>query len=368
MDDTDKNREERKYSLRDISIVFVTCIIFVLIFDAGGLDRWAKGLEIGSKSRNFFVAITDPLNSFTSNLKLDYPGIILQESFLLLAGKEREAGFLAAKDSPCEGFPMEEPQAVVSTGMTEPIPEGIGSWLYSPNCGIENRELFDEIYSDTENVFYSSSNPLKVLVIGDSMMADGFGTMIMRTLEEDDSTVPTRYFKVSSGLSRPDFYNWPAQAAQIFSEGDYDAIIIMMGTNDAQGFEMDGQVYDYGTDKWIDIYRGRVIAFINYLCWKTRHVYWVGLPPMRMSGYNKRMQDLNELIEQVCGYHPRASYISTVPILGDADGKYSTYLTINGRQIQVRGSDGIHVTRSGGQLIVDRMLEFLKEDFVFGEE
>jgi len=336
MNETTHTGEERLYSIREVSVVLLTCLVVTLLLDAGGLRRWADTLKVG-RTRDTFLAAVDPLDSFTSELHLDYPRDVLQRSFYDFTGKEPEAGFVEATSEP-----YGEGDRILQPGPP-----------FSREPAVETNEVF------------SPSNPLRVLLIGDSMMGDGFGTMIVRALNDDPSMVPDRHFKHSSGLSRPDFYNWPAQVDEIFAQNHYDAVIVMMGTNDAQGFEIDGAVYHYGDDEWFNIYFSRVDSFIRDLCGHAGHVYWIGMPPMRSPGYNRRMQSLNEVFEDACRRNPRSTYVSTVSILGDAESNFTAYLSLNGRQVSVRGEDGIHMTRAGGKLVSDKVMSLIRRDFKF---
>lgn len=333
MDFMEKFRYEKSYALATVTKILLVCLFFVVLFDSTGINNWAKKLKVGPV-RSFFLSFTEPLALGTSTLNLDIPRQYLKNAFFFSMGKQREAGFIGAED----------PQ------LTE-----IG-------IPIENTAPQD----NTNVVIYSSSSPISILLLGDSMMGDGLGTMLIRAINETSDMTQKRYFKVSSGMTRPDFYNWPAQVRQIFSNEEYDVVIIMMGTNDAQNFEMDGKIYTWGTEEWFAVYRQRVASFIEYLTQHTYRVYWIGMPPMRSAGYNSRMQSLNAIFEDVCAHNPKATYFSTVPILGDASGNYSTYITSGGRQIQVRDEkDGIHMTRAGGQLVSDRLLLKIREDFTF---
>ncbi|MBN1619585.1 DUF459 domain-containing protein [candidate division WOR-3 bacterium] len=333
MDFMEKFRNEKFYDLSAVSKILLVCLVFVILFDSTGLYNWSKKLSVGP-ARKFFMSITEPLAFGTSAIGLDLPRKALKNSFLFSMGKQREAGFIAAEN---------------------------------PGINEFNTSSVNSVQPDnTHAVVYSSSSPLRILLLGDSMMGDGLGTMLIRGIDDLADMTQKRYFKVSSGMTRPDFYNWPAQIRQIFSNENYDVVIVMMGTNDAQNFEMDGKIYTYGTDEWFEVYRQRATDFIALLTSNTSRVYWLGMPPMRSSGYNSRMQSLNTVFQEVCAANPRAHYFSTVPILGDASGNYTTYLTVGGRQVHARDEkDGIHMTRAGGQLIADKIIEKIRSDFTF---
>ena len=317
----------------------------MLLFDSTGLKLWAERLKVGP-SRTFFVTATSPLYSFTSKLGLDAPRDVLRNAFFNIMGKNREAGFMLAD----------------SDGAVEQV----GSSMDSPHAGFDGNGQDEGQFSKSETVGeFSSGNPLKVLLIGDSMMGDGFGTEMEKAIEGDVAMTSKRYPRHSSGLSRPDYYSWPAQVTEIFSSEEYDAVIVMLGTNDAQNFESDGVVYERFSDGWNRIYRQRLMNFLNLLSSKTQRVYWIGMPPMRETDYNARMQKLNAFYEEACAANPEATYISTGEIIGDADGNFTSYLDLDGLRVGVRNTDGHHITRAGGALIAKRVMELIRSDFEF---
>ena len=348
MSEIKSENKRRTYSIKDISIVFAILIAIVLLFDSTGLKLWAERLKVGP-SRTFFVAATSPLYSFTSKLSLEKPRNGLRYAFFNVIGKNREAGFMLAD--------------------SDEFDEQAGAWTVPQNIdSVPNSDDSAPVPdSETQGIF-SSENPLKVLLIGDSMMGDGFGTEMEKAIEGDDAMTSKRYPRHSSGLSRPDYYSWPAQVSEIFGNEEYDAVIVMLGTNDAQSFESDGVTYERFSDGWNRIYRIRTANFINQLSLKTQRVYWVGMPPMRETDYNARMQKLNVFYEEACAQNPEATYISTGEIVGDANGNFTSYLDIDGTRINVRHTDGHHLTRAGGALIADRIMELIRSDFEFAVE
>ena len=103
-------------------------------------------------------------------------------------------------------------------------------------------------------IVYSDENPVSILLVGDSMMGYGFGSSMMQILQGNSKFEPERHYIGSSGLSRPDFFNWPAQLQTLVSENDFDIVIVMLGTNDSQDFRLNGTYYEYGTTDWFDVY------------------------------------------------------------------------------------------------------------------
>ena len=71
---------------------------------------------------------------------------------------------------------------------------------------------------------YGPQGGTRVLVIGDSMIAGGFGLYLARALGEDRGYDVTRRGKSSSGLARPDFFNQAVAQQMIEDDGDGGAI------------------------------------------------------------------------------------------------------------------------------------------------
>ena len=128
-------------------------------------------------------------------------------------------------------------------------------------------------------------NPLKLWVGGDSVgeivrRADGAGVGVDRVCSSRRSTST-----VGTGLTRPDFYNWPEHFAKdVLPNVDPDIVMPMFGANDDQNMELpDGTILTKYTPEWFDEYRRRVGATMDLLKSpdNDRLVVWVGLGARR---------------------------------------------------------------------------------------
>jgi hypothetical protein len=176
-----------------------------------------------------------------------------------------------------------------------------------------------------------------------------------------------KFARYSSGLSRPDFYNWPAKANEIFSRDKYDVVIAMLGMNDAQDFKDNGKRCIYGSQVWFDVYRRRSVEFFTILAKNSKKVFWIGAPPMKAAVYNTKMQKLAEIHKAASDQIRKVDFVNTVPIYGDARGKYQEYMKINGKLVKVRGKDGCHWTIQGAELVSREILDRISKDFIFEE-
>ena len=83
----------------------------------------------------------------------------------------------------------------------------------------------------------SAETPARVLVVGDSD-AGTFGPYLEELLDETGVAETTVDYKVSSGLSRPDFFDWPAHLRRQLPDVDPDIVVVTFGGNDAQGMAL----------------------------------------------------------------------------------------------------------------------------------
>ena len=207
----------------------------------------------------------------------------------------------------------------------------------------------------------SSDDPLRILIIGDSTL-DAVGTSMLRDLAETGLTDGILDFRVSSGLSRPDFFDWPAYMREIRPQLDPEIVVIMLGANDAQPFVVGSTVESFGTDQWLETYRARVAALLDELTADGAWVVWIGQPIMRNPDFDIKMIRLNQVYAEEVGRYSTATYVDSRSMTIDENGEYSAYLVdANGDRTQVRQSDGIHLTSAGGDHVSPTIIEAINE-------
>ena len=137
----------------------------------------------------------------------------------------------------------------------------------------------------------AAKGPLRIGVFGDSM-ADGLYAGLYRDLQHTPNVTVSKFSQVSTGLSRYDYVDIQAKTRGQLDAQPVDVAVILFGTNDAQGIEMDGQVHPFGSDGWKVAYAKRVDDLVALLRSRDVAVYWVGLPPsaIRSVRYGCRQQ------------------------------------------------------------------------------
>ena len=207
----------------------------------------------------------------------------------------------------------------------------------------------------------TADDPLRVLMIGDSMIATGLGVLVERSLDEREDIVAYRKGKSSSGLARPDFFDWMDQAKANIDWRKPEVVVVMIGGNDGQdltsaGGGNTGRVR-WDSEAWATAYRERVDAFLAEVAGEERHVIWLGLPTMGMRSLEKKLVGIRQIQrEAVEAFGPRAHYVETEPFLVDEAGELLNFGEVKGKRREIRESDGIHFTMHGAEYLADRLL------------
>ena len=128
----------------------------------------------------------------------------------------------------------------------------------------------------------SAENRATVFIVGDSD-AGTFGPYL-QTLLDGTGVVETQLdYKVSSGLARPDFFDWPAEIDRKLPEVNPDIVVATFGGNDAQGLAVENGDFIIGDPisneaEWTAEYQQRVGAVMDQLLEGGRTLIWVGIP------------------------------------------------------------------------------------------
>src|SRR3954471_9456174 len=105
----------------------------------------------------------------------------------------------------------------------------------------------------------TATKPLRMLVVGDSFSQD-IETALAPVAD-------SRYLRIigkglaATGLSRPDYYNWPQALSMLMRQYNPDVVLVMLGGNDPQPIPTpsgDKIPFDVGDSRWSATYRSRV--------------------------------------------------------------------------------------------------------------
>lgn len=206
------------------------------------------------------------------------------------------------------------------------------------------------------------TDPLRIAVFGDSQ---GYNIgYIMKSQTADDQLLRTRFeAKVSTGLARPDFYNWPARLQESLVREDADVVVIMVGANDDQTLRsVSGEpLAEEGTPEWEDEYRRRVAGIMDLLNNGKRTIVWIGEPRVRRAKLDAALALMNRIVSEEVDRRPWVSFVDTWNTLAGPNGEYVDYYTPPGRPaIRCRASDGVHLTFDCVEIVVDKVLDVIR--------
>jgi hypothetical protein len=208
----------------------------------------------------------------------------------------------------------------------------------------------------------SAEAPLRLLVAGDSM-TEALGPVLLARADATGVVAGQRELRYSSGLTRPDYFDWPAELGRLLERDDPEAVVIMLGANDAQAIMTGQGPAAFGTPAWVTEYRARVAGAMDSLAADGRTVYWVGQPIMRSAGFDQRMQLVTRIYREEAARRAGIRFLDTRPLFA-VDGGYTAYLPgANGDPVLVRREDGIHLTPAGAERLATAVLAAIGRDW-----
>ena len=193
-------------------------------------------------------------------------------------------------------------------------------------------------------------HPPDVLILGSSTVNDSLGHGLARAMSEQGHHVQ-RVGKASTGLARPDFYGWIAEAAKI--EGELKYVFIFLGLNDAQDLCLTWsgkrctRYVPPGTASWKQAYSERVRTMTKHLCTSgVQHVVW--LTPPEVSVRNQRMRQWLPKIRELQIAGAQSGDCGMAIDLGSVDDV--------DKDPGLRQRDGVHISPRGANKLLRHIL------------
>jgi hypothetical protein len=204
--------------------------------------------------------------------------------------------------------------------------------------------------------------PLRLWVGGDSI-TQTFGTSFQRISASTGVLTPTLDYRVSTGLSRPDFFNWPEHLVKDVLPANPHILVIMFGANDGQNMTVaGGKVLERYGDEWMTEYRRRVAATMDLLKSPAndRLTMWVGAPPMGPGSKVRGMDRVNYIYWSEAQTRPWIQYFDSWPFFSNADLQFAASLpNADGVVRGMRQKDNVHFSTVGGDrlswAVIDRI-------------
>jgi len=203
--------------------------------------------------------------------------------------------------------------------------------------------------------------PRRVLVMGASSIQYELGRALERAYKEREGVEVKRFGKHSTGLARPDYFDWPTKAVELADEFNPDLVIAQYGGNDGQGVtNHDGKgLARFGTEEWEQIYSARVSQVVQSMRERGATVIVLGMPVMRKKTFRKKISRING-VTRVAVEAAGATFVDTVPMTADSEGGYRRRAKVDGRLRIIRATDGIHMTAHGAAMVSRQVISALE--------
>jgi hypothetical protein len=173
---------------------------------------------------------------------------------------------------------------------------------------------------------------------------------------------------ISTGLARPEVFNWPAYLKTVLTADQPDAVVLTFGANDDQTLTGAGGGEAFAGPDWQAEYARRVGGLMDTITSIPSHpkLFMVGIPPIRdMARFTNDYTIINRIFAaQAAARRGHVYYVDTVSVLGTPAGGYTDFLSNpDGTVVQVRTADGTHFTRAGGDRIAAAILAAMRQAF-----
>jgi hypothetical protein len=341
-----------------------------LVLESGGLYEWAQRLELGPE-RTVAVPVAAALHR-----GLGWTGLERvrrsELAGLARAGWSDDVEALAkaeahAKDDlkPVAGPKQEAATFIAETLGPPPVGETIKSTPKTPLPALKPLKGDPPLTSALPSIAeVPAGGTRRVALAGDSMMAVGLSSTLLREAPKYKDLELVKTFKSGTGLARPEVFDWQSEypamlKSALAADEKPEVVVVAIGANDGQGFVEDGVTYPFGTAAWQAIYQRRVQAFLDLLEADGATVVWIGLPPMKSDAYDARIALVNRIDYAVVSASPKAVWFSSAGLVGDAQGHFQDYGQVRGSMTRLRQADGIHLSDDGATLLAAKLLPWL---------
>lgn len=199
---------------------------------------------------------------------------------------------------------------------------------------------------------------VRVLLAGDSLM-EALGPQLKEALSGYAGLEFFPIGKRSTGLCRPDFYNWPEVLEKNLQEHRPHIVIMWIGTNDNQGIYGMKGLGEVTSDTWKKAYYYKVQEIVN-LCRKyNARIMFMSPPVMQEAKFDEELRHISVVIKHCCEKN-KLNFMNTRPVLADTSGKYQQSCQLeDGRTVEIRTRDTVHITSEGNKLIMKGVNAYL---------
>lgn len=198
----------------------------------------------------------------------------------------------------------------------------------------------------------------RILMLGDSLMED-LGPMTYRFMRHRKGLEFIISAKYSTGLCRPDYFNWPEHMRSVVHRYAPDLVIFFIGANGGMPIRQGKGTVPTGGELWRATYASKMEEMISIARGAGAGVIWVELPAVG-GRYNKVLHDTQVVQRSYCESRGIIS-LRTDDFLSGAWGRFEPYGDYHGRYVRLRTKDMTHLTKQGNMKVFEHLLPLVEQ-------
>lgn len=324
----------------------VACLLVTTLLSSQRLVSMAERQEFGAE-RDRWVAAAEAVDAIASPLGLDRPAAAV-ESALGRSGVEPTEVVLGelAATAPTTTTTIETTTTVLVPSAAD---VSIATTTVPPTTTISTVAVLPMLGEVSVN------SPLRVWTGGDSL-GEYVGSELLYKVADTDVSVVELDFAISTGMARPDYFDWPARFSDVMQREDRPNVaVFMVGGNDDQDLRVDGERIVVGTPEWQAAYSERVGTMMDIAAYPDVQMLWVNLPPMRDGRRDTISLEINIALAAEAELRPWVQVIDIVDMFTGPDGGYEQFIDAPDGSVtrKARANDGVHITRSASSWVAE---------------
>jgi len=335
-----------------VLVVVVMALVASLFLSADSINRKAAGRRDNTEFRR---GLADKIAMVSDGLKIDVPARSFDDAVSPYLNRERKTDQVASSDvvADREARAAEIRAASQATAPDTTVVHGPDGSVVTPTGPPTTVDPRPKLRAPTPD------NPLKLWIGGDSISYEP-GVAVQNIAAKTKLFTVVTDARPSTGLTRPDYFNWPQHLDRdvVPLDGggiDPDVVMIMFGGNDAQNipaYAPEGnEVAVLGSPEWQVQYRKRVADTMDLLRSPKddRLVMWLGSPIMGPNSGVRHLDQLDYIFYTEAIKRPWVVYFDSWAYFTDASGAYAKTLpAADGKPHAMRANDNIHFSSLGG--------------------
>lgn len=200
-----------------------------------------------------------------------------------------------------------------------------------------------------------------IMMVGDSLMED-LGPATHRAFKQRKGLDFVVSAKFSTGLCRPDFFDWPAHMREVVAKRKPDLVIFFIGANDGLSIKEGKKLTPTGGENWRAAYARKMDEVVGIARGTGAEVIWVELPAIG-GRYNKLLHETQKAQREYCESHGLIT-LQTDPLLSGEWGKFAPFGSYRGKTVRLRRPDDTHLTPDGNRKVLDALMPIIEQQLI----